>query len=146
MHKRPTFTVIIAPSRIRQAHHTNTAEPIFSSHTFQGWISTLVNTAPARVNTVPSHFNCQVKFFQSGLVNIDSRGFGMLFETGAACPIVPGSAVLDIDHFAWTAQLDQSLDFDQPVQGHTLDCAGFPSRAQVTVDQLTLCFAECKYV
>ena len=62
MVNNPTFTVIMAPSRILKAHQTKTADPRFNSQTFQGWISTLVNTAPANVNIVPIHFNCQVKF------------------------------------------------------------------------------------
>ena len=109
-------------------------------------MSTLVNTAPARVKTVPIHFNCQVKFLKSGLVNIHSRRSGITFEASASCPIVSGSAIFHADDSAWTAEFDNTFDPSQLVKGHALDRAGFCSRTKISINQFTLISAESKSI
>jgi hypothetical protein len=52
----PEFTVIIARSRIRKLHTRNSNAPKLNKYMFRGSIRRLVQTAPARVITVATHF------------------------------------------------------------------------------------------
>ncbi len=60
MLRSPTFTVIMARSRMRMAQHTNNKAPMFSRYTLSGSMRRLVQSAPAKVTQVPDHLRYRV--------------------------------------------------------------------------------------